>query len=602
MNILHLLTQTELTGSEVYAQKLVEVQVKNGHRVWTVSDEFHIPFEGQHLTRPVSARSRIRRLRLIFELIQKVITLQIDVIHAHSRGALRIGYWLSKLTRTPLYTTLHGRQHFSLSKKLFDTYGDLVMVVCENLRRQLIRELKFNPYKLWIAPNPILPPPSQKTGHTKGVRNLALMGRASGPKGEKLREIFFKYIPELLKTNPELKVTFICGPFSLFPHEDQELLLDLLTFYKGRLFYEETRKKLLDHLAKFDGVVAGGRIAAEAILAGVPTLVMGEWGWIGPVNEETWETAIQSNFGDMGDQELEMPLNGLQIERDLKNFIVEAEVSPEICKRVTQHFDPTLVAQRVQTYYQFKDLPNSWIPTLMYHKIPDQDLQSQHKIFVNKNQFEKQLQWLKKRGFESVTFEDLAKKTRSQLPIKPIILTFDDGYKDALTNAGPLLQKYGFRGVLYLLSDTKILSNTWDTNSDSQEPSAELLTPTERQEVAKYFEIGSHGVSHRDFHQLSNTEILHELTASKANLEKEFPGHTIWSFCYPYGRKPEGVEDLAYQAGYRFAVGTDRGGMTLRQNPYHIFRANVFPKDDHWALWKKTHSLYRQYFRLKRGV
>jgi hypothetical protein len=53
--------------------------------------------------------------------------------------------------------------------------------------------------------------------------------------------------------------------------------------------------------------------------------------------------------------------------------------------------------------------------------------------------------------------------------------------------------------------------------------------------------------------------------------------------------------------GYDFAVNTDSGGLHHEENPYAIFRINIFPEDGPAQLRKKTSSWYRKYFYLKRG-
>src|SRR5690606_15080536 len=104
---------------------------------------------------------------------------------------------------------------------------------------------------------------------------------------------------------------------------------------------------------------------------------------------------------------------------------------------------------------------------LMYHKVPDINIESRHRIFVNKDNFEKHLQFYKSQGFTTLHFSELAeywslKRDPSTFPKKPLILTFDDGYIDNLKNAGPLLQKYGFKAVIYLLADNEVRYNYWD--------------------------------------------------------------------------------------------------------------------------------------------
>jgi len=55
---------------------------------------------------------------------------------------------------------------------------------------------------------------------------------------------------------------------------------------------------------------------------------------------------------------------------------------------------------------------------------------------------------------------------------------------------------------------------------------------------------------------------------------------------------------LAARAGYRYALNTDQGGMLIEENPWSVFRVNVFPEDGALAIAKKASSWYRKrYFR-----
>ena len=76
---------------------------------------------------------------------------------------------------------------------------------------------------------------------------------------------------------------------------------------------------------------------------------------------------------------------------------------------------------------------------------------------------------------------------------RPLILTFDDGYLDNYTNLLPLMQQYGYRGVLYLLGDFDVRYNQWDLAADPTEPRSEIMSPAQKQAfVAAGWEIGAH--------------------------------------------------------------------------------------------------------------
>jgi hypothetical protein len=64
--------------------------------------------------------------------------------------------------------------------------------------------------------------------------------------------------------------------------------------------------------------------------------------------------------------------------------------------------------------------------------------------------------------------------------------------------------------------------------------------------------------------------------------------------------RPEGAE-MVQRAGYEYALNTDTGGMLMEEDPYSIFRVNIFPNETTSSLSKKTSKWYRRYYKFKRN-
>ena len=92
----------------------------------------------------------------------------------------------------------------------------------------------------------------------------------------------------------------------------------------------------------------------------------------------------------------------------------------------------------------------------MYHSISDDE----SNLSVSVNNFERQIHYLYTSGFRTVQFNSINEKIK-----KPLIITFDDGYKDNLINALPILKKYNFTSICFVVSDLIGKSNTWDKNN-----------------------------------------------------------------------------------------------------------------------------------------
>jgi peptidoglycan/xylan/chitin deacetylase (PgdA/CDA1 family) len=273
------------------------------------------------------------------------------------------------------------------------------------------------------------------------------------------------------------------------------------------------------------------------------------------------------------------------------------------------HYSLATVAARVLEMYQAarmrKAAPN-FIPVLMYHKIPGAPLATKHRIYVTAANFEKHLAYFKQRKLTPITFADYlqfasGERPLADFPARPIILTFDDGYTDNYTNLLPLMQQYGYRGVLYLLGDFDIRYNKWDADADLTEPRSEIMDLAQKQAfVAAGWEIGAHTMSHAKLTTLPLPEAAAEIRASKTALEAALQTEIV-SFAYPYGDLNEAVKNAVRGAGFALGVATDTGGMHLEDDRMQVFRENMCPNESTSSLFKKTSTWYRKYYRWKRG-
>ena len=90
------------------------------------------------------------------------------------------------------------------------------------------------------------------------------------------------------------------------------------------------------------------------------------------------------------------------------------------------------------------------VPILMYHHLSEDVTNSE---MVSPEQFEAQIQALSEAGYTGVSFDELqAYVLRGEpLPEKPVVITFDDGYRSNYTLAYPILQKYGMKATIFAI-------------------------------------------------------------------------------------------------------------------------------------------------------
>src|SRR2546430_10265195 len=112
------------------------------------------------------------------------------------------------------------------------------------------------------------------------------------------------------------------------------------------------------------------------------------------------------------------------------------------------------------------------LPILLYHKIDRIPAGARYpRSYVTPERFDAQLAFLRRRGYESVSFVDYLgyRRGAGRLPRRPVIVTFDDGYRSNRDVALPLLQQYGFRATIFLVAERIGGTNTWEPD-EIQEP------------------------------------------------------------------------------------------------------------------------------------
>ncbi len=202
------------------------------------------------------------------------------------------------------------------------------------------------------------------------------------------------------------------------------------------------------------------------------------------------------------------------------------------------------------------------VPILMYHYIRDfNDPNDQigTNLSVSPATFDKQIKWLKDNGYQSVNPDYLLNPYT--LSFKPVIITFDDGYKDAYTNAFPILTKYGFTGTFYIIT--------------SYVGKAEYMSWAQIQELNKSsMNIGSHTLTHPDLANSTKARVIEEVMESKSTLEKKI-GSEINDFCYPSGKYNNEVIAELKKTGYKTAVTVKNGMVTQNSDLFELPRIRM---------------------------
>lgn len=197
---------------------------------------------------------------------------------------------------------------------------------------------------------------------------------------------------------------------------------------------------------------------------------------------------------------------------------------------------------------------------LMYHSVDDKKLDRLSGIRVNIKTFEKQIAYLAKRHYHSFTLSEMIEQ-KETLPPKSVVITFDDGYKDNVTNALHILQKYNFKATLFLVIQRE--NNDWAIHRKVKNANIvntiEKLSDDDVRELlaSGLIEIGAHTVWHKNFETLSREEKEEEIMQSKVLIEKNF-NIDCKTFSYPFGMMAKNDHLLVEKAGFIGAVTTER--------------------------------------------
>jgi peptidoglycan/xylan/chitin deacetylase (PgdA/CDA1 family) len=199
------------------------------------------------------------------------------------------------------------------------------------------------------------------------------------------------------------------------------------------------------------------------------------------------------------------------------------------------------------------------VPILEYHVLGHPPEGAPYpELYVGRTDFEKQMDWLEERGYGAVTLEQVQEAWYHDgtLPPKPVVISFDDGYRPQFTFALPTLRKHGWAGVLNLKA-----------------AGSELYESNVKAMLAAGWELAAHTIHHLDLTELGPDELKEEVAGSRKILQEEFKV-PVENFCYPAGRFDATVIEAVEDAGYTGAT-TEISGFAEKDKPYELARLEI---------------------------
>ena len=196
---------------------------------------------------------------------------------------------------------------------------------------------------------------------------------------------------------------------------------------------------------------------------------------------------------------------------------------------------------------------SSRVPILMYHQVTEQPVGPFRKYAITPRSFALQMKWLSLAGYQAISLDDLLKSRSGEahLSARPVVITFDDGFRDCVRHTAPILQRHGFTATYFLVAGLMAGSSRWLRESHHLEFPL-LDWSTARGLVADGFTCGSHTFSHPHLSWLAPEQYEHELASSREVLQHEL-GRAVDHLAYPFGDFSPDIRMCAARIGYRTA-------------------------------------------------
>jgi len=250
------------------------------------------------------------------------------------------------------------------------------------------------------------------------------------------------------------------------------------------------------------------------------------------------------------------------------------------------------------------------IQILAYHKV---DMLRELGITcIPPSTFEKQMRFLAQNGYQSISPEELVTSITEptspwrrgsgvaqsrQLPEKPVLLTFDDGYENFYTHAYPILKKYGYTALIFMIAGYVDNWNLWEVKLSKER--FKHLSRTQIRELSEEgFWFGSHGVNHLFLTYQSDSLAREEIQLSKSILE-EILGKPIQFFSYPYGNYDAKIARFVREAEYQAAFCLHPARTMAIDNLYSLPRCVIYMSDTLWEFKAKLKLMGNICFRLE---
>lgn len=188
------------------------------------------------------------------------------------------------------------------------------------------------------------------------------------------------------------------------------------------------------------------------------------------------------------------------------------------------------------------------VPVLMYHAFGAED--EGDRYVVPRRALARQMRLLRLLRYRVVPFEQVAQALRDfdLPPARALAITIDDGYRDNLELAQPILARHGFAATIFLVS--RRIGGNCDWTDEGALKGRPLLSAEEIGRLGSDGALfGAHTRNHCSLPDAGDEQVSDEIGGSREDLERTL-GKPVHTFAYPYGRLDERAVAAVREAGY----------------------------------------------------
>jgi peptidoglycan/xylan/chitin deacetylase (PgdA/CDA1 family) len=218
------------------------------------------------------------------------------------------------------------------------------------------------------------------------------------------------------------------------------------------------------------------------------------------------------------------------------------------------------------------------LPILMYHSVSDSGPAELSRYRVSPKTFVHQLHYLRSHGYTSLPLREWASCIeRGVVPSgRPVIITFDDAYKDFLTNALPALSENGFTATVFVVTERVGSSADWDGEAGSQ---MKLMDWDDLRHIkASGMEVQSHCANHVNLLEMSDIEIRADAQKALSRLRQEL-AIEAYAVAQPWGLSDARVRNLLAEHGYSIGLAASGGCSGLTDDVMDLPRVEICGED-----------------------